>query len=127
MKTFEPLFEAMREAADPRSQKNLATYFATDFAASRPKSQFPGLTAVAARRVALRFAKEFGPSDIRQLLASRVPEHRFAALEMLVRKYETGTPSEREEIANLYLRNLRHIDHWVLVDTSAPYVLARTY
>src|SRR5262249_45529200 len=119
----EALFHAMGEACDPSRQKSLATYFDAGSSASRSKSPFPGLTAVAARRVAVRFASEFRPSDLRRLLISPVNEHRFVALEMLVRKYETGSPAERQQIAKLYIRNLRHVDHWVLVDTSAPYIL----
>jgi 3-methyladenine DNA glycosylase AlkD len=113
----------MREACDPRRQKSLATYFATS--ADRPHTEtlFPGLTAVRAREVAVRFADQFRIPELRVLLASAVNEHRFVALEMLVRKYERGGPDERERIARFYIRNLRYVDHWVLVDTSAPYIL----
>jgi 3-methyladenine DNA glycosylase AlkD len=111
----------MREGCDPRRQKYLATYFATG--AGTPHTPFPGLTAVNAREVAVRFADQFRIPDLRVLLASPVNEHRFVALEMLVRKYETGGAVERERIARFYIRNLRFVDHWVLVDTSAPYIL----
>jgi|SRR5579859_1525431 len=123
MTTFDDLFEALRGACDPRRQKCLATYFGDGAHRSGRKSAYPGLTAVAARRVALRFAGELRDTDLRRLLASDVDEHRYVALEMLVRKYETGRPDDRERIAKFYVRNLRFVDHWVLVDTSAPYVL----
>lgn len=123
MSQFESLFAAMHEACEPNKKKYLATYFESASKDSHAAGLFPGLTAVAARRVALRFADEFRLSDLRLLMASAVNEHRFVALEMLVRKYETGNAAERERIAKLYLRNLRHVDHWVLVDTSAPYIL----
>lgn len=123
MSRFENLFAAMHKACDPKRQKYLGTYFDTASNDPRAARPFQGLTAVAARRVALRFAKEFPLSDLRRLLSSGVNEHRFVALEMLVRKYEIGNAAERERIAKLYLRNLRHVDHWVLVDTSAPYIL----
>jgi len=120
---FEALFAAMREACDPRRQKYLATYFATGASAPPTDARFPGLTAVKARAVALRFAGQFRYPDLGVLLASAVNEHRFVALEMLVCKYETSGPVERNRIARFYIRNLRHVDHWVLVDTSAPYIL----
>jgi 3-methyladenine DNA glycosylase AlkD len=113
----------MREACDPRREKYLATYFATVVGKPRSDATFPGLTAVAARRVAVRFADQFRSPALRALLASAVYEYRFVALEMLVRKYETGGPVERARIATFYIRNLRYVDHWVLVDTSAPYIL----
>jgi len=46
--------------------------------------QFAGLTAVEARRVAYRFADAYSLPALRWLLASKIPEHRFVALEMLV-------------------------------------------
>jgi 3-methyladenine DNA glycosylase AlkD len=116
MSNLDALRAAMREACDPKSQKCLATYFAT-------ASPYPGLTAVAARKVAVRFSNELRLSDVRQLLSSGVNEHRFVALEMLVRKYERGREAEKDVIARLYMKNLRYVDHWVLVDTSAPYIL----
>ena len=118
MARFDPLFRALRAACDPRRQVYLASYFR-----SPAKDRYRGLTAVAARKVALRFADDVRLADLVALLASEVDEHRFVALEMLVRRYETGDPAERARIAQLYVRNLRHVDHWVLVDTSAPYIL----
>lgn len=124
MRMFESLFAAMHEACDPSRQKYLGVYFETGSGAkARGRSLFIGLTAVAARRVARRFAHAFRLSDLRVLLASGVSEHRFVALEMLVQKYETGGPADQIQIAKLYIRDLRHVDHWVLVDTSAPYIL----
>jgi 3-methyladenine DNA glycosylase AlkD len=120
---FEALFAAMREACDPRRRKYLATYFATGVGKQETDTLFPGLTAVKAREVAVRFADQFRNPALRVLLASAVCEHRFVALEMLVRKYETGGPVEKARIAGFYIRNLRYVDHWVLVDTSAPYIL----
>jgi 3-methyladenine DNA glycosylase AlkD len=121
---FDDLFAAMRRACDRRAQKYLASYFEAD-RPNRPAaaSPFRGLTAVAARGVAYRFADRFPLADLRALLASPIDEHRFVALEMLVRRYERGDRAERARIAALYVRDLRHVDHWVLVDTSAPYIL----
>ena len=115
-----PLLAALRAACDPRRQRDLAGYFGRAAGTAGP---FPGLTAVAARRVARRFAPRLRQSQVRALLASRVDEHRFVALQMLVRDYQAGGSADRERIAKLYLRNLRHVDHWVLVDTSAPYIV----
>jgi 3-methyladenine DNA glycosylase AlkD len=125
MPDFDALFTALRGACDPRRQVYLASYFAprARSEASAARDRYRGLTAVAARKVALRFADDFRLPDLVALLASDVDEHRFAALEMLVRRYETGDAAAQARIARLYIRNLRHVDHWVLVDTSAPYIL----
>jgi 3-methyladenine DNA glycosylase AlkD len=112
------LAAAMRAACDPTRRAYLATYFRP-----RSPSRFPGLTAVAARRVAYQLVGDFPLAQLRSLLARREYEYRFVALEMLVRRYERGAPVEKQRIAELYLAQLHHVDHWVLVDTSAPYIL----
>jgi 3-methyladenine DNA glycosylase AlkD len=117
MADFEDLMDALRAASNPKRKKYLASYFGTE-----PSSGFVGLTAVAARRVAVRCAPGFDLPQLRRLLASGVPEHRYVALKMLVWAYERR-PAWREAIARFYLSNLRRVDHWVLVDASAPYIL----
>jgi len=112
------LESALRAACDPARRKYLASYFETE-----SRTRYRGLTATAARRVAVRYADRFRLPALRRLLASAVPEHRFVALEMMVRQYETGGPAQRAAIARVYIGNLDRVDHWVLVDTSAPYIL----
>ena len=73
--------------------------------------------------MAVQLAARFRGPELRRLLESGVPEHRFVALEMLVRQYETSNLRGKDRIARFYARNLRYVDHWMLVDTSAPYIL----
>jgi 3-methyladenine DNA glycosylase AlkD len=113
------LAAALRAACDPRRSKYLATYF------GNPRSRFAGLTAVAAQRVARAHADAFETAEVFELLASPVAEHRYVGLVMLARKYDRGDRAARQTIAAGYLRALRHVDHWVLVDVSAPYILGR--
>ena len=113
---IELLEAALRAACDPDRQRYLATYFGLT------RTAFLGLTAVAAKRVARAHADAFTLREVLALLRGPSRELRYVALAMLVRKYEQG---DREAIARAYLRALRHVDHWVLVDVSAPYILGR--
>jgi 3-methyladenine DNA glycosylase AlkD len=113
------LTAAMRAACDRSRSKYLATYFGS------ARSAFVGLTAVAAQRVARSHADALSVAEVFDLLASPVPEHRYVALVMLVRKYDRGDQAARGAIAARYLRELHRLDHWVLVDVSAPYILGR--
>jgi len=40
-------------------------------------------------------------------------------LSILVNQYQKGNQEKREKIFNLYLRNIRHINNWDLVDISS--------
>lgn len=69
-------------------------------------------------------AKKFGdlPLDqVKELLHSKVHEERLVALLILVQKYAAG--SEREKVVEFYLENIRQVNNWDLVDTSAPGIL----
>jgi 3-methyladenine DNA glycosylase AlkD len=57
------------------------------------------------------------------LLKSPWHEDRSLALLILVRKYEKGDEEMRRTIYDLYLRNVRYINNWDLVDQSAPQIV----
>jgi len=57
------------------------------------------------------------------LLQSRWHEARLLALMILVRQYERGDETTREEIYRRYLANTARINNWDLVDTSAPAIV----
>ena len=73
-----------------------------------------------------KIAKEFHSIDfdaIKELLSSKIHEERLIALLILVDKYEKGSDKEKEKIFKFYLRNLKGINNWDLVDLSAPNIV----
>jgi 3-methyladenine DNA glycosylase AlkD len=71
-------------------------------------------------------SKEFTPASVPQafeLLQSKWHEARILALMILVRKYEQGDESTRDDIYGRYLANTDRINNWDLVDFSAPAVV----
>jgi 3-methyladenine DNA glycosylase AlkD len=59
------------------------------------------------------------------LLTSPWHEERLLAVLLLVRQYERGTDTDRTSIFSLYLKSLRYINNWDIVDTSAPPIVGR--
>ena len=57
------------------------------------------------------------------LIQSTFHEERLIALLLLVHNYKIGEEKERKKIVNFYLRHLRYINNWDLVDLSAHYIL----
>lgn len=64
-------------------------------------------------------------ADLLTLLHSAWHEERLLALLILVRRFEKANKDEtaRAHIVELYLANMKWINNWDLVDTSAPYIL----
>src|SRR5262249_3730455 len=61
--------------------------------------------------------------EVERLLASPWHEERLFALLVLVRRFERGETTEREQIFRFYLSHLPCVDNWDLVDVSAPSIV----
>ncbi len=109
-------------AADPERAANLAWFFKTGKGQYGEGDRFLGIRVPVQRRIALRY-RNLPLKDIDRLLASRVHEHRFAALEILVAQYERAGEEDRQEIVDFYLAHTSRINNWDLVDGSAPYII----
>lgn len=109
-------------AADPDRARSSARFFKTEKGQYGEGDRFLGITVPVQRRVARRYG-DLPLSDIAKLLASRIHEHRFTALEILVAAYEAGDAARKQEIFDFYLQNTQRINNWDLVDTSAPYIV----
>lgn len=57
------------------------------------------------------------------LLSSKFHEARLLALLILVRIFERGDDSIRQQIYYLYLKSTSSVNNWDLVDSSAPYII----
>jgi 3-methyladenine DNA glycosylase AlkD len=111
-------------AGDLERAKSSAWFFKTGKGDYGEGDRFLGITVPAQRKIALRF-RDLPFTDIARLLASPIHEHRFVALEILVARYEGGSPAEREEVFRFYLEQTSRINNWDLVDTSAPYIVGK--
>lgn len=64
-------------------------------------------------------------SEIQELFASPIHEHRLAAVIILSSRYKRSTPEERSDIFDIYLKNLHsgRINNWDLIDASAEFII----
>ncbi|MEW6777236.1 MAG: DNA alkylation repair protein [Bdellovibrionota bacterium] len=108
----------LRRHATPARAKASAWYFKTGPGQYAEGDIFIGVTVPATRRLARQGAALPLP-DIQKLLASKIHEERLLALIILVGKAERAAPQELKKLYRFYLRNLRHVNNWDLVDSSA--------
>jgi len=83
---------------------------------------FVGVRAPELRGLAKEF-QDLTPEEIRILLRSEIHEERALALLILVRNCTRGDQREQERIYKLYMRHLRFINNWDLVDVSAEHMV----
>lgn len=116
------LLRELSEASDPKRARNLTWFFKTGKGEYGEGDKFCGITVPAQRKIARRY-RHLSLKDVKKLLGSKIHEHRFTALEILVFQYEGADPAARQQIFDFYLANTRAINNWDLVDTSAPYIV----
>lgn len=61
--------------------------------------------------------------DAQKLLSSKIHEHRLTALFILIAKYNKTDEKEKKKIFEFYLKNIKNINNWDLVDLSAPNIV----
>uniref|UniRef100_A0A7C3N986 DNA alkylation repair protein n=1 Tax=candidate division WOR-3 bacterium TaxID=2052148 RepID=A0A7C3N986_UNCW3 len=73
------------------------------------------------------FAKKYKDIDFKtleKLISSKYHEIRFLSLNIIVLKYENNIEDEKD-ILDFYLRNMKYVNNWDLVDTSSYKILGR--
>lgn len=108
--------------ADPERAAAHTWFFKTGKGEYGEGDRFLGIRVPVLRKTALSYHSLALP-DIERLLRSPIHEYRYAALEILVARYERGSSAEQGEIFDFYLSHTARINNWDLVDTSAPYIV----
>jgi 3-methyladenine DNA glycosylase AlkD len=119
--TISALKRELAQAADPDHAGSLA-WFKTGKGEYSEGDKFIGVTVPAQRAIAKKYS-HLKLDEIAKLLASRIHEHRYTALRILVAQYEAGDASARQKVFDFYLQHTPSINNWDLVDTSAPYIV----
>ena len=112
----------LRLLGDPEKARILQGFFKTGPGEYAEGDRFLGIK-VPQVRLLLREYRGLTPTDALPLLASPIHEERLFALLALVRCFEKGDQSTREQIYTLYLANTGRINNWDLVDISAPQIV----
>lgn len=112
---------ALRHHADTTRARAVARFFKCGPGEYGEGDRFIGVTVPAQRRVARQF-RDLPLAEVDALLQSPVHEERLTALFILVEQFRRHE-AQRQRIVRLYLRRLRFVNNWDLVDSSAPQIL----
>ncbi|MDP3964258.1 MAG: DNA alkylation repair protein [bacterium] len=112
----------LQSLSSQKQAKIAAWFFKTGPGDYGEGDQFIGIKVPVQRQAARRF-KALPLKDVEKLLQSKIHEHRLTALFILDIQFREGALAEKKDTVNLYLRNLKHVNNWDLVDSSAPYLL----
>ena len=113
---------ALEKLSTQQKAKTTARFFKTGKGEYGEGDIFIGVT-MPEQRVVARQHLQANFAHIRKLLSCKVHEHRLTALIILVEQYKQTNVKRREQIVAFYLKNLKQVNNWDLVDCSAPYIL----
>lgn len=102
--------------------KFLSGFFKTGKGEYGEGDVFLGINVPLQRQLA-KSHKDLNQSGIQKLLESKFHEFRLTGLLILVEKYKNGGEKEKVKVTDFYLKNIRFINNWDLVDLSAPNIL----
>jgi 3-methyladenine DNA glycosylase AlkD len=118
------LIAALKALGTPAKAKAAAGFFKTGAGQYGAGDVFLGVTVPERRKLARRY-QALPLAELGKLLGSKLHECRLTALLILVRQFESGDAAAQARIARFYLANLKAVNNWDLVDSSAPYILGR--
>ena len=93
--SFEELVRRLKTLGNPKRAKASLWFFKTGPGEYGEGDKFLGIRVPVQRQVAERF-KDLSLADISRLLRSKIHEHRFVAVEMLVMWYEEGGSADKK-------------------------------
>lgn len=100
----------------------VSIFFKTGIGDYAEADRFMGITVPTLRKLAKSFCY-LTMEDLSLLIQSPVNEERLLALIILTKKYKASQEEQKEEIYQFYRTNLRHINNWNLVDSSAHLII----
>jgi 3-methyladenine DNA glycosylase AlkD len=115
------LMRELARAAEPNRVGSLA-WFKTGKGGYAEHDRFIGVSMPKMRVIARKY-RLLKLADVEVLLSSLIHEHRFTALIILVDYYERSDIRVRQKVFSFYIRHIRQVNSWDLVDMSAPSIV----
>lgn len=99
-----------------------AVFFKTGAGHYAEHDVFIGVSVPAVRTLAKKY-HDLSQHDLQDLIVSAINEERLLALLILVDQYQKADTHKKDELYNFYVRNMKHVNNWNLVDVSAHLII----
>jgi 3-methyladenine DNA glycosylase AlkD len=115
------LSRELKALGDPKRAAAVARFFKTGPGQYGEGDIFVGVPVPQQRRLAAAY-KDMPLPEILKLLRSRIHEERLCALFLMAGRFQRDEAA-RPALVKAYLKNLKWVNNWDLVDSSAPQIL----
>jgi 3-methyladenine DNA glycosylase AlkD len=121
-----PVIKKLSKLKNKESTKILARFFKTGKGEYGEGDIFWGIKVPEQRKIAKEFV-DLLFSELQELLKNSVHECRLTALHILTYRFEKALKNKdlkvQSTIFNFYIKNIKCVNNWDLVDTSAPTIV----
>jgi 3-methyladenine DNA glycosylase AlkD len=114
----------LKTRANPAKAKLLRGFFKTGKGQYGEGDIFWGIMVPIQREIAKKY-QDLSLKEIQKLLNSKIHEERLIALLILVLQFKKRSVWKQKVIFNFYLKNIRNINNWDLVDLTAPNIVGQ--
>jgi 3-methyladenine DNA glycosylase AlkD len=119
------LKQALLQLENPDRAIQTARFFKTGKGEYGEGDLFIGLSNPQVQALVKEYWKFTNMADVQELINNKIHELRFAALLVLVTQFPKSSPFQQNKIIKFYLKNIRQINNWDLVDCSAYKLLGK--
>ncbi len=114
----------LKEFSDPEKAEHSYKFFKAFPGGYGEGDEFWGIKVPDQRKVAKKF-KHLEFDEIQKLISHSYHEARLTAVMLLVYKLERSDDELADEITAFYLKNLKYVNNWDIVDSSCHQILGR--
>ncbi len=116
------LKKTVKENSNPELGIFLQRFFKTGKGDYAEGDVFAGIKVPVSRKIAKQF-KNLSLADLSELIKSKIHEERLIALFILVDKMKKANEKEQKKIFKFYVKNMKYVNNWDLVDLSAEKII----
>lgn len=113
----------IKKVSNPKKAHFLARFFKTGPGEYAEGDRFLGIVVPDSRKIAKKFSSEISDLNLKKLIQSKWHEQRLIGLLILTYRFPKASASEQKKIYQTYVRQMRFINNWDLVDVTAPKVV----
>lgn len=122
MPTLTDFKKDFKRLRSPATAKASQRFFKTGPGQYAEGDVFAGIKVPLCRELAKKY-QHLDFKSLQEIMSSKIHEERAIALMILVLKFKKADEKTQTQIFKFYLKNLKHINNWDLVDVSAPYIV----
>ncbi len=117
--------EELLKLKDENQAKHLSRFFKTAKGEYGEGDKFLGIKVPVTRNIAKTYYKTISFDELQDMLDNKYHEIRLCALLMMVLIFEKT--DKKDDIIGLYLKNVKNINNWDLVDLTAHHIIGKYY